>query len=233
PLALAPFLSLSCPCVCSTLVLVLFSRLFLSSQRRSRAVPSTSFAILLQARLHRPASASSTSRSVHQHSVKSVRRRGLHPAITWVGYAQSSSFGTRTNEVNSVLGFKGTVMAEGPHVRYSKLSSYHDEEEEEMIDPPSFVRNTAHEDLRYAFELPKEVPWKSIALALFLLAFGTLFLILAHFLYSEHMEGEMEQVYGFLILGVLLFLPGFYETRIAYYSWRGAKGYRFSQIPAY
>jgi hypothetical protein len=125
-------------------------------------------------------------------------------------------------------------MAEGPHVRYSKLSSYRDEEEEEeMIDPPSFVRNTAHEDLRYAFELPKEVPWKSIVLALFLLAFGTLFLILAHFLYSEHMEGEMEQVYGFLILGVLLFLPGFYETRIAYYSWRGAKGYRFSQIPAY
>lgn len=43
-----------------------------------------------------------TCRSVHQHSVKSVRRRGLHPAITWVGYAQSSSFGTRTNEVSSL-----------------------------------------------------------------------------------------------------------------------------------
>lgn len=30
-----------------------------------------------------------------------------------------------------------------------------------------------------------------------------------------------------------LFFPGFYETRIAYYSWRGAQGYRFSLIPDY
>lgn len=26
---------------------------------------------------------------------------------------------------------------------------------------------------------------------------------------------------------------GFYETRIAYYSWRGAEGYRFASIPDY
>jgi hypothetical protein len=26
---------------------------------------------------------------------------------------------------------------------------------------------------------------------------------------------------------------GFYETRIAYYSWRGYKGYSYSRIPAY
>jgi len=26
---------------------------------------------------------------------------------------------------------------------------------------------------------------------------------------------------------------GFYETRIAYYSWRGAEGYRFAAIPSY
>ncbi|KAL2603227.1 hypothetical protein R1flu_008807 [Riccia fluitans] len=44
---------------------------------------------------------------------------------------------------------------------------------------------------------------------------------------------ENSQAYGFLTLGILLFLPGFYETRIAYYSWRGYKGYSFSRIPAY
>jgi hypothetical protein len=123
-------------------------------------------------------------------------------------------------------------MAGRPQVRYSKLSAQQDESEEDEREPYS-VHSTAHEDLRYRFELPKEIPWRSIALALFLLTLGTVFLILAHFLYTEHMEGESSQVYGFLILGVLLFLPGFYETRIAYYAWRGAKGYRFSQIPAY
>ena len=123
-------------------------------------------------------------------------------------------------------------MAERPHVRYSKLSSQQDESEEDEREP-YFVHSTAHDDLRYRFELPKEIPWRSIALALFLLTFGTTFLIIAHFLYTEHMEGETSQVFGFAVLGLLLFLPGFYETRIAYYAWRGAKGYRFSQIPAY
>lgn len=123
-------------------------------------------------------------------------------------------------------------MAERPHVRYSKLASQHDEASEEEREP-YFVHSTAHDDLRYRFELPREIPWRSIALALFLLTVGTLFLIVAHFLYTEHMEGESSQVVGFLVLGMLLFLPGFYETRIAYYAWRGAKGYKFSQIPAY
>jgi len=38
------------------------------------------------------------------------------------------------------------------------------------------------------------------------------------------------------ILNIFFFLildTGFYETRIAYYAWRGAQGYRFSAIPDY
>jgi hypothetical protein len=125
-------------------------------------------------------------------------------------------------------------MAERPYVRYSKLSTEQDEQEgEELEEVPYFPRSTAHDDLRYRFDLPVQVPWKSIALALFLLTLGTILLIISHFLYTEHMPGDTEQVYGFLVLGMLLFLPGFYETRIAYYSWRGAKGYKFSQIPDY
>lgn len=120
-----------------------------------------------------------------------------------------------------------------PHLRYSKLRPEESQEGEELEDVPYVVRSTAHDDLRYRFELPVQIPWRSICLALFLLTLGTLMLIIAHFLYTEHMPGDTEQVYGFLVLGMLLFLPGFYETRIAYYSWRGAKGYTFSQIPDY
>ncbi|XP_057492309.1 uncharacterized protein LOC130777892 [Actinidia eriantha] len=78
-----------------------------------------------------------------------------------------------------------------------------------------------------------KVPWKSIALALFLLSLGCLLLFLSYFVFSGHMGGERSQAYGLLGLGILSFLPGFYETRLAYYSWRGATGYRFASIPDY
>jgi hypothetical protein len=34
-----------------------------------------------------------------------------------------------------------------------------------------------------------------------------------------------------LFLGALLFIPGAYHVRIAYYAYRGYHGYDFSQIP--
>jgi hypothetical protein len=120
-------------------------------------------------------------------------------------------------------------MEERTHVRYSALSMQDDHRDRPLKGRPT----SAHEDLRYRFELHEDVPWKSIAVALFLLAFGSLFLVISHFIYTEHMGGDSSQAYGFLVLGVLLFLPGFYETRIAYYSWRGYKGYSYSRIPAY
>ncbi|KAL3675052.1 hypothetical protein R1sor_025000 [Riccia sorocarpa] len=118
---------------------------------------------------------------------------------------------------------------EGPRVRYSALSTQEDVDNDREFTS----KNAHHEDLRYRFELREEIPWKSIALALFLLAFGSLFLVTSHFIFTAHMGGDSSQAYGFLVLGFLLFLPGFYETRIAYYSWRGHKGYSFSRIPAY
>ncbi|KAI7754911.1 hypothetical protein M8C21_027021 [Ambrosia artemisiifolia] len=76
-----------------------------------------------------------------------------------------------------------------------------------------------------------KVPWKSIVLALFLLLFGCVLLLLSLFIFTGHMGGDRSQAYGLFGLGTLTFLPGFYETRIAYYSWRGAQGYRFAAIP--
>ncbi|XP_010258230.1 PREDICTED: transmembrane protein 230 [Nelumbo nucifera] len=116
-------------------------------------------------------------------------------------------------------------MASRRHVRYSPLpgddeGEYDGDREYDprfMYTPRSFDR----------------VPWKSIALALFLLFLGSILLFLSFFIFTGHMGGERSQAYGLLMLGILTFLPGFYETRIAYYSWRGADGYRFSSIPGY
>ncbi|KAK4258249.1 hypothetical protein QN277_007720 [Acacia crassicarpa] len=57
-------------------------------------------------------------------------------------------------------------------------------------------------------------PIKEIALAISLLVFGTLGLF-------------------FAILGMVLFIPGFYYTRIAYYAYKGYKGFSFSNILMY
>ncbi|XP_028764717.1 transmembrane protein 230-like [Neltuma alba] len=113
------------------------------------------------------------------------------------------------------------------NVRYSPLATDEDNLIETSLDRPF--------DPRFDFS-PKaldKVPWKSIALALFLLFLGTTLLVISFFVFTGHMGGERSQAYGLLVLGILSFLPGFYETRTAYYAWRGAKGYSFSAIPAY
>ncbi|PHT67965.1 hypothetical protein T459_27452 [Capsicum annuum] len=72
------------------------------------------------------------------------------------------------------------------------------------------IEHTIHQDHR--------IPWKSIALALFMIFLGCLLLLLSYFILSSHMTGESFQGYGLLALGILTFLPGFYEMWIAYYS---------------
>lgn len=117
-------------------------------------------------------------------------------------------------------------MASRRNVRYSPLPA-------EDGDDNNFTKEDV--DLRFAYT-PKsyrKIPWKSIALALFLLLLGTSLLFLSYLIFTGHMEGDSSQAYGLLFLGFLSFLPGFYETRVAYYSWRGAPGYNFASIPDY
>ncbi|XP_057519808.1 uncharacterized protein LOC130800348 [Amaranthus tricolor] len=124
-------------------------------------------------------------------------------------------------------------MASRRNVNYSRLATDEDDGDYNYSDG-NFVKGRQY-DPRFDYT-PKsldKVPWKSILLALFLLILGSLLLFLSFFILSGHMGGERSQAYGLLALGILTFLPGFYETRIAYYSWRGATGYRFAAIPDY
>ncbi|XP_023638401.1 transmembrane protein 230 [Capsella rubella] len=121
-------------------------------------------------------------------------------------------------------------MASRRNVRYAQLPGDEDDE-----DYGNGVGRRRDFDPRFDYT-PKafdRVPWKSIALAVFLLLLGCLLLLLSFFIFIGHMEGDSSQGYALLVLGILTFLPGFYETRIAYYSWRGAEGYRFAAIPSY
>mmetsp|Transcript_19976 Transcript_19976/g.63573 ORF Transcript_19976/g.63573 Transcript_19976/m.63573 type:complete len:118 (-) Transcript_19976:1407-1760(-) len=88
------------------------------------------------------------------------------------------------------------------------------------------------------FETPEsirnKIPFKSILLALGLLAAGIGMITLGSMMVHGHFGGnEKGSGSGFICLGILVFLPGWYESRIAYYTWRGVRGYSYNQIPDY
>lgn len=74
-------------------------------------------------------------------------------------------------------------------------------------------------------------PIKEIALAISLLVFGTLSIICGILMAYNRIGGDTAHGIFFAILGSILFLPGFYYTRIAYYAYKGYKGFSFSNIP--
>ena len=84
------------------------------------------------------------------------------------------------------------VMPTRRHVQYSSL--------------PTEDRD----NLRFTYtpKSHRKIPWKSIALALFLLLIGILLLSLSYFIFTSHMEGDDSQAYDLLFLGVLAFVPG-------------------------
>ncbi|KAI3472432.1 hypothetical protein Pfo_029553 [Paulownia fortunei] len=75
-------------------------------------------------------------------------------------------------------------------------------------------------------------PWPSIKSGV---TVPTVFPLLLRFFFSCKISGFgiFELLYGlfFAILGGILFIPGFYYTRIAYYAYKGYKGFSFSNIP--
>ncbi|KAL2505011.1 Eukaryotic protein of unknown function (DUF872) [Abeliophyllum distichum] len=118
-------------------------------------------------------------------------------------------------------------MASRRNTNYSRLADDENDSYDGSSGRPKDPR------FNYTPKTYDKIPWKSIILALFLLFLGCLLLFLSIFIFTGHMGGDRSQAYGLLGLGILTFLPGFYETRIAYYSWRGAQGYRFASIPDY
>uniref|UniRef100_A0A453SJ45 Uncharacterized protein n=1 Tax=Aegilops tauschii subsp. strangulata TaxID=200361 RepID=A0A453SJ45_AEGTS len=85
---------------------------------------------------------------------------------------------------------------------------------------PTEDRDEDNIDRRFTYT-PKSlrrIPWKSIALALFLLFLGSSLLFLSYFIFTGHMEGDSTQVYGLLFLGILAFLPGMSIIQLYHFS---------------
>ena len=93
-------------------------------------------------------------------------------------------------------------MAERRNVNYGSVPT----------DEPAPSAAETVEDMRFAWKPEDKVPWKSVRLALFLLSFGTFCLIFATLVLTQHMGGDKSQGYGFLAIGLLVFIPGKVRT---------------------
>lgn len=79
---------------------------------------------------------------------------------------------------------------------------------------------------------PPKVPYKAIALATFLFLIGFLLIVIGGLLLSGYIQvSDPNRTIPVLIIGVLVFLPGFYHLRIAYYASKGYRGYSYDDIP--
>ncbi|KAM0943289.1 putative transmembrane protein [Dioscorea sansibarensis] len=90
-------------------------------------------------------------------------------------------------------------------------------DEDLMMDGPYIVRNRP--------------PIREIALAVSLLVFGSLGIVIGVFMACNQIGGDRAHGVFFAILGGVLFIPGFYYTRIAYFAYKGYKGFSFANIP--
>uniref|UniRef100_A0A3Q1CNH7 Transmembrane protein 230 n=1 Tax=Amphiprion ocellaris TaxID=80972 RepID=A0A3Q1CNH7_AMPOC len=105
-------------------------------------------------------------------------------------------------------------------VRYSRLAT----------DDDGYI------DLQFKRSPPK-VPYKAIALATVLFLIGSLLIIIGalllagYFGVTRHTEQTVYRTVPVLIIGILVFLPGIYHLRIAYYASKGYPGYSYDDIP--
>lgn len=91
-----------------------------------------------------------------------------------------------------------------------------------------------HDD-QFEDTVPIKAPVKSIIVAVALFVLGTIMLTLG----SLMLAGVMGQGAGsfkatpLMVIGSIIFIPGAYNARTAYYAWRGYHGFSYADIAGF
>ncbi|OWR53980.1 transmembrane protein 230-like [Danaus plexippus] len=95
-----------------------------------------------------------------------------------------------------------------------------------------------HDDSGFSdaqFEVPPlKIPWKALSLAAFLFVVGTSLLIVGSLIVTGQIDTKYsDRLWPMIVLGCIMFLPGAYHMRIAYYAYKEYPGYSFGDIPEF
>ncbi|KAK3095905.1 hypothetical protein FSP39_020653 [Pinctada imbricata] len=81
---------------------------------------------------------------------------------------------------------------------------------------------------------PPKVPVKAILLASGLFFVGSILIIVGALLLTGYIDAKYgDRTWPVLIIGALMFIPGAYHVRIAYYAYKGYTGYTYDDIPEF
>jgi len=81
---------------------------------------------------------------------------------------------------------------------------------------------------------PIQVPIKAIAFATFLCMVGSILFILGLLVCTGYIDSKFsDRVWPMIIMGLLMFIPGAYHVRIAYFAYQGIPGFSFEDIPEF
>jgi uncharacterized membrane protein YgdD (TMEM256/DUF423 family) len=76
------------------------------------------------------------------------------------------------------------------------------------------------------------VPVKQILIAFVMFIAGSIMIVIGALLFTGHISAQYsDRMWPLFTIGALLFIPGFYHVRIAYYAWRKYEGFSFEDIP--
>ncbi|CAF1200166.1 unnamed protein product [Rotaria sordida] len=110
-----------------------------------------------------------------------------------------------------------------------KRSSKNDDEKP----PPYYRLNEENQYSDLQFQEPEvKAPVYAIVLAIALFLIGSVMIILGALMLTRRIETQYsDRTWPLILVGTLIFLPGFYHLRIAYWAWKGDRNFSFADIP--
>ncbi|CAF1065636.1 unnamed protein product [Adineta ricciae] len=94
-----------------------------------------------------------------------------------------------------------------------------------------FQEEKQYSDLQFK-EPSVKVPVYAISLAAGLFLVGTVMITLGALMLTGRIETQYsDRTWPLILIGSIVFLPGFYHLRIAYWAWKGDKNFSFADIP--
>jgi len=132
-----------------------------------------------------------------------------------------------TNEVKAEVKVKKTSRNPLRHVFKAKT-----DEEQQGSTYVRLKEEQQYSDLQFKEETQSKVPIHAIILAVILFLIGSIMITLGALMLTGRIQTQYsDRTWPLIFVGTLVFLPGFYHLRVAYWAWKGDKNFSFADIP--